>query len=270
MKAITSVAVATLFMLFSGVANAQQGFSNQNKQTPQVEDNNARGQRGQGRRGNRRGGMQGQQGQGGTRQGQGQRRRGGQQGQQGQQGRRGGAQMMDFIFQRFDKDKNGSLSQNEAPDRMKQRFNMLDTNGDKSVSKEELQAAFDKMEGKGDKGQAGGKGQRGKGKGKGGKEGASGRRGQMDPAAIMKKMDANKDGVLTKEEAPERMKKNFDRIDADGNGKVTADEFKTSMEKMKKGGQNGAQKGQDRRGKSNPEDKKPVKPKRPPMAKDGA
>ncbi len=252
MRALTVIAIATMSMWIADQAYAQQkdnaqgdGFSGR-QQVERQKD--GQGQRGQGRRGNRR--------------------RGGK-GQGAQQGQRGGGQFVEGLFKRFDKDANGSISLDEAPDRMKQRFSTLDSNGDNSVSKEELTAAFAKM-GEGRNGQGkGGKGKAGKdgaGKGKIGK-GRNGQSQMFDPAKMMKMMDKNNDGVLSPDEAPERMKQRFDRIDADSSGTITAEELKASFQRMKKGGNNG-QAGRDKS--ADPNATKPVKPKRPPMAKDGA
>ncbi len=236
MRTFTFIAVAVMSMWISGEANAQKP-AKQTQSDNQTDGENAR----QGRRG-RRG--QGQQGQARGR---------GQQGQvQGKKQRRGGPQMMEMLFTRFDSDKNGSISLEEAPERMKQRFEKLDANSDKSVSKEELQAAFQMMGGE-------------QGKGKKG-EGKKGRGQMMDPAKMIQKADANKDGVISLDEAPERMKKNFDRMDADASGTVTADELKAAFEKMKRKG--GGAAGRNRS--ANPEDKLPKQPKRPPMADKGA
>jgi acetyl esterase/lipase len=41
--------------------------------------------------------------------------------------------------------------------------------------------------------------------------------------------DANHDGVLTAEELPDRIRANFSRVDADGNGKITVEEHQTFL-----------------------------------------
>ncbi len=82
-----------------------------------------------------------------------------------------------------------------------------------------------------------------------------GQRGGGGPAAFMARFDENKDGVITKDEAPGRMAENFDRIDGNGDGKLTAEEF----EKMFSGGRPGGERGQ--RGGDNPD--RPQRPKRP-------
>ena len=172
--------------------------------------------------------------------------------------------MMERLFSRFDADKNGALSESEVPEKMKQRFAKLDANGDKSVSMEEMKAAFEKIgrdrSGKGKQGKRGNKNAK-----KDGKQG----RGQMDFGKLIERADQNKDGVISIDEAPERMKKRFAKIDADGSGTVTIEELKTSFENMKQGG---GKKGKSLgRNKADADkNKSPQKPKRPPMAEDGA
>lgn len=55
-----------------------------------------------------------------------------------------------------------------------------------------------------------------------------------DPAEIIKLMDTDKDGAISKEEwvAAGRREQRFALIDADGNGKVTAEELKAAMAAM--------------------------------------
>ena len=49
----------------------------------------------------------------------------------------------------------------------------------------------------------------------------------------LKAADANKDGKLSKEEAPDRMKENFDRIDANSDGFLDETELKQMAERMR-------------------------------------
>ena len=210
---------------------------------------------------------QGARGEKGPRGGKGQRGEGGRRGGPGQDGRqgRGGPEMIAKLFERVDVDKNGSISQAEAPQRMKQRFAQMDSNKDKSISKAEFEAAFAKM--RGGRGQQGNGQGRGKGGQKGGPEGRQGRGGpQMDPAKLIERLDANKDGMISVDEAPERMKKSFDRLDADSSGTITADELKNGMEKMRQRGGKGKAKGRNKAGEG--KNKSPQKPKRPPFGDD--
>lgn len=249
MKAITLIAFAVMSMWISGDANAQvEGKQAQQKQE-QEQVEGQKGKRGRkGRRGQR--GAKGKMEQG-----------------QAQGRRRGGPQMMEMMFNRFDADKNGSISAEEAPERMQQRFDKLDTNGDKSISKEELQAAFANMRG----GQGKGRGEKGKGaKGQQGAKGQKGRRGQMgrgqmDFSKMLESADKNKDGAISMDEAPERMKRSFDRIDADSSGTISKEELKAAMSKMRqRGGAKGRNKADEGKNKA------PQKPKRPPMDNGGA
>lgn len=55
-----------------------------------------------------------------------------------------------------------------------------------------------------------------------------------DPAEIIKLMDTDKDGAISKEEwvAAGRREQRFARVDADGDGKVTIEELKKAMAAM--------------------------------------
>lgn len=46
-----------------------------------------------------------------------------------------------------------------------------------------------------------------------------------DRAGRFGKLDANKDGFLDQSEAPQRMQRRFSRLDSDGDGKISRDEF---------------------------------------------
>lgn len=52
-----------------------------------------------------------------------------------------------------------------------------------------------------------------------------------NPDEFWKQLDKNGDGGVTKEEAPERMRENFDTIDANKDGKITQDEAREAMER---------------------------------------
>ncbi len=170
----------------------------------------------------------------------------------------------------LDADKNGRISKEEAL-RVAKLFDELDRNDDGQLDMPELMG-FAGRPGGGDRermGRPGGdrprgdrpegdrpRGDRPEGNRPRGErpEGdrPEGRRGGGGPAAFMARFDENKDGVITKDEAPERMAENFDRIDSNGDGKLTADEF----EKMFSGGRPGGERGQR-------DGDKPQRPKRP-------
>jgi Ca2+-binding EF-hand superfamily protein len=74
----------------------------------------------------------------------------------------------------------------------------------------------------------------------------------FDPTAMFKKLDANSDGGITKEEflagikkqegdSDEKLTKMFEETDTDGDGKISQAENETAMKKMAQGSQ-GAQK----------------------------
>ena len=91
----------------------------------------------------------------------------------------------------------------------------------------------------------------------------------------LKKIDADKDGKISKEEAPERLAKVFDKVDADTDGFVTPQEIKDSIkarmkEHFKKGPEaKGGDQGDCPKGKC-PKEKGPKGkgPKGPDMKKD--
>ena len=76
-------------------------------------------------------------------------------------------------------------------------------------------------------GARGGKG----GEGRGGKGG--GRRG--DPAAFFNSMDADGDGKLVADEIPERMLRRLPGMDADGDDVITLEEFQTAISNLRSG-----------------------------------
>lgn len=58
--------------------------------------------------------------------------------------------------------------------------------------------------------------------------------------AKMQQMDANRDGIITREEAensgnPERVQRIFDHLDADGDGQITAMERRAARERFSGG-----------------------------------
>ena len=49
---------------------------------------------------------------------------------------------------------------------------------------------------------------------------------------IVKQFDKDKDGVVQRAEVPEALRKLFDRLDRDGNGKLTEDELTKSLDRL--------------------------------------
>src|SRR5207245_11658903 len=53
---------------------------------------------------------------------------------------------------------------------------------------------------------------------------------KLTPKEFLKRFDKNKDGVLTKDELPPGLARNFDRYDRDGDGKLDAKEVGQMLE----------------------------------------
>lgn len=64
-----------------------------------------------------------------------------------------------------------------------------------------------------------------------------GRGKNIDPDKVFEKLDADKDGKISKEEVDKadrpRLKENFSKIDADGDGFINKEEFKKMVEKRR-------------------------------------
>ncbi len=103
----------------------------------------------------------------------------------------------------------GKLSKEEVPERFRQRFDRADANGDGKLDEAELKAAVKTLLHR-----AG--------------EGATVER-------VLKRLmesDADGDGKISKSEAPERMAKHFDRLDANSDGQLDQTELKRLAEKI--------------------------------------
>ena len=71
-------------------------------------------------------------------------------GEEAQGGQFGGA-MMIRMFEASDKNKDGKLSGDEIPERMKERVSKMDQDGDGAISREEMKRATEMMEQRGDR-----------------------------------------------------------------------------------------------------------------------
>ena len=133
----------------------------------------------------------------------------------GQPARRQGGQGFDpkQMLQRMDKNGDGKLSKDEVGERMRDRFGDIDANGDGYIDASELGRVFGGMRRGDGQGRPAGQGRPdGAGQGAGGQQ-------------MLQRMDKNNDGKLSKDELPERMKENFDRLDANSDGFSTRPSF---------------------------------------------
>jgi Ca2+-binding EF-hand superfamily protein len=121
------------------------------------------------------------------------------------------------LFTKLDANKDGFVTADEVPEANKALFDRLlrnaDKNSDSKLSKEEFQAGLKPAEGPRPP--------------LGGAErpGFPGTR--PDPRELFNRMDANKDGKLTKDELAqrERLPENFALLDANSDGSISQDEF---------------------------------------------
>lgn len=133
------------------------------------------------------------------------------------------------FFERFDEDGNGTLSEAEAPERLKARFAEVDDNGDGEISLEEFKANRPpRPQGPPPADGAGGPPPR---DGEGGPPPRGG--GRQFAERVFERHDANEDGLLSKDEVPEQFQEGFEKVleigDSDGDGAVTLDEYTEAM-----------------------------------------
>ena len=147
-----------------------------------------------------------------------------------------GMLQMHPLMRILDTDKDGTLSASEIANASKALM-QLDKNGDGIISAEELRPDPSAMPG--------------------GFAGAGGN-GQLAGAAMGKMFesrDANKDGKLTGDEIPERMRERLSMVDKDGDGSISKSEFAAMTARMEEAG--GKRPGKDGNTSGG------VKPKRP-------
>jgi HlyD family secretion protein len=133
------------------IAIEEEGASDFGDATvPAPSEGQGRGQRGGGRGGEAmsggRGGAQGQPSSGGETSGRSGGASGGEAAAGGGRGGRGGGGDPSAFFARLDADKDGSLTEDEMPSFLKDRFGDIDTDGDGNVSKEEFSEGMKQMQ----------------------------------------------------------------------------------------------------------------------------
>jgi len=166
------------------------------------------------------------------------------------------------IIAALDADADGVISASEIEGAVA-ALKTLDKNEDGELTMEELHpkrpgrggppdGAFGR---RGDGGPEGGPGDRGPGGRRGGRRERGDREGRGGPPSPEKfiemamESDADGDGAISKDEAPERMKRGFDHIDADGNGLIEKSELE---EAAKRFGQRGGRRGEGQPGDDGP------------------
>ena len=159
-------------------------------------------------------------------------------GARGGGGRRGG-----FDWMQYDKDGDGKIAKDEAPEQMQRFFDRVDGNSDGALDSSEIEAMTNRSRSRGGGGgQGGGGGGRGgEGGGRGGEGGGSQGAGGGQRRSLMT-YDSDGDGKVSKDEAPERMRDFFDRMDPNGDGFIDASEIESMRSRF--GGGQGGQGGQ--------------------------
>lgn len=125
----------------------------------------------------------------------------------------------DFL-KMLDKDGDGKVSKAEAPERMQEGFDRMDTNKDGFIDEAEVRQMMDRFR----EMRPGGPG---------------GPRGERDGGGLqerMKAMDKDGDGKVSLEEAPERMKQSFDRFDTNKDGFIDDAEIRQMMDRAREAG----------------------------------
>lgn len=142
----------------------------------------------------------------------------------------GKARMLERAEKRFaetDTNQDGQLSKEEVGDRLQLKFDEIDTNADGQLSADELKAFAEKRrEELKERRFEAGEDQR-----KPRKRGPRGRRGGKDD--MIKRLDTDKDGQISKDEAQGKLAELFNEIDADADGQLTKEELKMYMEEKR-------------------------------------
>jgi len=110
----------------------------------------------------------------------------------------------------MDSNDDGSISLEEAPEGMRDRFADMDRDGDGQLDKPEIEQIVQLRSQQGGTGVRGGQPQ------------------QFNPQAIKGRVmasDANGDGFISRKELPQQMQRRFDQMDANGDGSVDENGF---------------------------------------------
>jgi Ca2+-binding EF-hand superfamily protein len=158
----------------------------------------------------------------------------------GEQSGKDQGEILNRMFNFLDKNSDGAISADEAPERLKSRMVQMDANKNGKIEMSEMKTAISARRGQGNNGQAEpGNGQKmTRDQGMPGGNQGQGRRGQAqqggsDMAQLMfGRFDKDGNGSISKEEAPDRMKQGFDRLDSNADGRIDKKEFAAVVERM--------------------------------------
>ena len=115
------------------------------------------------------------------------------------------------MFERLDQDGDGVVTSDEVPDGQKERFDRILSRGDQDRDGRLTREEFmASLEGA----------QSRQGQGRGGRAGRN-----FDPGRMFERMDTNGDGKITRDELPEQAPPMFERMDSDGDGAITREEI---------------------------------------------
>ncbi len=128
---------------------------------------------------------------------------------------------VDDFVKKFDLNKDGFLSQDELPKFVPGAVGRLDRNGDGKLTRDEL-------------GPPPGRGPDGR-PGEPGRPATGAPEGRPNPEEFVRRLkdaDKNNDGKISKDEAPDRIKEMFDRIDGNGDGFLDEAEIKQVIQRL--------------------------------------
>lgn len=135
------------------------------------------------------------------------------------------------FMQKFDKNQDGVLTKDELPEFLAKGFEKADRNGDGKLDMDEVEKMLTHMRERNKPGQDNPEGKK---PGAGNPEGK-----KIDPerivADVLGRMDANKDGKISKDEAQGFIKEYFDKIDGNKDGFVDKDELTQAAKRMAAG-----------------------------------